>query len=264
MMTCKNCSGDLVSTSKYCNNCGAKIVNERITLKKIWKNFAVEFFGWDNKYLSTAKKLFTSPDTVLRSYLDGVRKKFISPFAFLAIGAALAMLVFNQFSDTYVELSQPLNEQQFELIHKKLLNPESEMELAEMKAEYLQTMTDASKDVIQYFNLFAFLILPIYAFIAFIVFGKPHNYAEHLVINCYIQGFMFLVNIIVFFLSILFTPTLFFLSFPISILYYLYVYVLLNNYDSKTIAIKVLKFVGLLLIIPVIIFSLGFFIGMIS
>jgi len=110
-MNCKNCNHNIADTNQFCPNCGAKVVLERITTKKLWKDFAVNFFGWDNKYLVTLKKLILKPEQVFNGYFNGVRKRYVNPFAFLAIGTALAVLVFSALSDSYIQMMSDVNEQ---------------------------------------------------------------------------------------------------------------------------------------------------------
>ena len=65
-MNCINCETELHEDQKFCPNCGAKIIKERLTVKHIWNTFADEFFGWDNKYILTMPLMLVSPESVLR------------------------------------------------------------------------------------------------------------------------------------------------------------------------------------------------------
>ena len=94
-MNCKNCQEPLNENSQFCNNCGGKVVSQRITFKKLFVDFFINVFGVDNKFFLTLRKILTNPENVINEYLDGVRNRYINPFAFLAIGAGLSLLVFN-------------------------------------------------------------------------------------------------------------------------------------------------------------------------
>jgi len=119
--------------------------------------------------------------------------------------------------------------------------------IEEEKKEFLETNESTQKTILTYFSIFTFLLLPLYTLIAFWVFGKPHNYAEHLVINCYIHGVTFLITIICFLLGVFVTPHAFSLSLLAIIAYYLYVYARLNKYKLGTVIIKLFKFFAVLL-----------------
>lgn len=64
-MNCKNCNTQIEETAKYCSNCGANVVIERLTIKKTWSEVVSDFFGWDNKYLVTTKERVVSPEVIL-------------------------------------------------------------------------------------------------------------------------------------------------------------------------------------------------------
>jgi len=68
-MECKNCSNTLQQTTKFCDECGAKVVLDRVTTKKLVKDFFNDVLGWDNSYFRTFKTIFTAPDVVIKSYL---------------------------------------------------------------------------------------------------------------------------------------------------------------------------------------------------
>ena len=115
-MKCKNCHSEIEESCEFCPHCGAKVVRERITLKSIFRDFFNNFMGLDNKFLKTLIFLIIKPHIVISDYLNGVRKRYVAPFVFVAFGAALSMILFNSFSDEYIEVSKSVNELQFELI----------------------------------------------------------------------------------------------------------------------------------------------------
>lgn len=80
-MHCKNCQTKLEGEKKFCTNCGAKVINHRLNLKTVMEEFFATFISWDNKFLKTFKHLITKPQLVANSYLDGVRKRYMQPFA---------------------------------------------------------------------------------------------------------------------------------------------------------------------------------------
>lgn len=262
-MNCKNCEQDIINTTNFCPDCGAKVVSERITTKKLWRNFATDFFGWDNKYLITLKKLVFKPEQILSEYINGTRKKYVAPFVFLAIGTAIAMLVFTEFSDKYIELVSSFNGQQFDFIQEHLGTEEGFECYEEDKKEYIENNAEVQKSILKYFNIFTFLLIPIYAFIAYRVFGKPHNYAEHLVINCYVQGVTFLIATIAFLASVFINPVIYSLSILLSITYYSYVYKRLNGYGIGTVILKLFKFLAIAICIFIMLFLVGVFIGLV-
>ena len=104
IMRCKNCSHQLSNHTKYCEECGAKVILERITFKKLIIESFNQSFGWDNRYFLTFIGLLLRPHQIIKDYLQGVRKRYLNPFAFFAIGAAARLLVFSIFIDEYMDL----------------------------------------------------------------------------------------------------------------------------------------------------------------
>lgn len=79
-VTCKNCIQPLRYEDKFCSNCAAQIVSDRINFKNLMYDLFNNTLGWDNKYFYTIKMLLTRPGLVLSEYLNGARKKYSAVF----------------------------------------------------------------------------------------------------------------------------------------------------------------------------------------
>jgi len=250
----------LEDSAKYCSSCGAKVVHDRLTVKRIWKDFIVENFGWDNRFLKTVRYLFLQPNDVIKSYLNGTRKKFTPPIPYFAIMTALCLIVFTFFSRSYLDAAEEMSmsiiesiEEFFNVVSES--NPNfaapKDMPLEEYEAwqkEQREFQASAHKGFLKYFNLFTFISLPLYGLIAFFVYRKPYNYAEHLAIASYLQGTGFLFTILCFIISIFISPSAFIYSILLTIIYYLYVYGRLYNHGVGTIFLKGLKFIFVMIL----------------
>lgn len=259
-MNCKNCKTNFLKELNYCSSCGAKVITQRLSIKNIWNSVAEELFGWDNKYFFTVRNLIIRPEAVLGEYINGVRKKYMQPFAFFAVGLAISMFVFNTYSDKFIELSRSMNEQQYDMIYGNLNNSETEREIV-TREEFLSENENAQKQLLKYFNLFGIFFLPMYALSCFLIFRKPHNFAEHLIINCFLQGIIYIFNIVFFLICLITNPLIYWLSVPFSIMYYLYAYKRLNKYTIGKALLKLLIFLATILIIPFCLFLLGMVVG---
>lgn len=251
-MNCKNCEAPLGDNSQYCSNCGAVIVSERITVKKIWYSFTDQFIGWDNKYLRTVLQVFTKPEVVIKSYLGGTRKKYMAPFALLAINTAIAMLIFNQFSESYLEITDSFNATQYELIEDQADPNHDNAEFQKQKQSQFENARKIQEGLLKYFNIFTFLLIPFYALIAFLVFRKPYNYGEHLVIVAYIQGLLFIVSILLFLLSVWVDPLFYSISFFFAIFFYLYTYGRLYKHSFLKLVVLFFKFIGVMVLLAIV------------
>ena len=256
-MNCKNCDFPLQETHHYCANCGAKVIRERISMRKLLRDFLNDFFGWDNKYLTTLTSIVTKPDVVFTNYLSGVRKKYVAPFTYLAIGTAFAMLIFNFFSEEYIAVSGAMNSSEYEVINQQLGH--------NITPEYVEQQRELNIKVqnffLKYFNIITFLLAPVFAAATRFVFGKPYNYGEHLVITCYIQGTLFLSAIVFFILSIYTIPSLFMASSAVGVFFYLYAYGKLYRLTVGQLFVKFLKFLGIMLVAGLTIVLLGVLVG---
>ncbi|MEP2689382.1 DUF3667 domain-containing protein [Maribacter dokdonensis] len=242
-MSCKNCSSALVHQSFYCNQCGAKIVSERITIKRILEDAFQNYIGWDNKYLVTITYLILRPGVLLREYYSGTRKKFLNPFAFLTIGMAINLFVFNSFDEEFISVMNDFNKSQLDWYAEVIGGPFTN---EEFQSEQLTKSAESSKFMLKYFNILVILLLPVYTLMAFLIYRKPYNYAEHIVANCYIQGFSMLTTSLIFFIAIWIHPSLYLLIYPLLILYYTYVYGKLYKLTIGQSILKIILFLAIL------------------
>ncbi len=268
-MDCRNCKANLPDQCMYCGDCGAKVIKERITLRNLLSGLFANAFGWDNKYFFTLRNLLASPEIPFKGYIDGTRKKFVNPFAFFAIAAAVGLLVFNLFVDEYVNLSRAVNEKQIEIMDgmfndkTEVSRPSSDKNLkaVDFKKQQMEQGAKTQKIILKYFNLIAFLMLPLYALIAFFVFGKPYNYGEHLVINAYIQGVTMLFSIMLFLIS-LFTSPIIYLSVLFTVIaYYIYAYKRLYRLSAAKTIVLLMKFIGITLAAVLVLLLFSFMVG---
>lgn len=270
-MNCKNCNEVLENNAHFCDNCGAKVIKNRITFRFL----LVELFasmGFESLYFITLKKMFTAPQDVIKEYLGGIRKRYVNPFAFIAVGAALSLLIFNYFSDDYMKMQSQstLNKSQIEEL-KKTANIDlskakdlSDKEFKKLKRSkttaqrQLKFIETWAAYVLKYFNIVAFLFLPFYALISKLTYFKPYNYGEHIVINAYVQGATMYVSIIAFVLSMLINPNLFMGSMLFVVAYYLYIFSKLHNIGFGKSLLKLLRFILVLIVSIVLLMLIGF------
>ena len=250
-MNCKNCDFQLNSEDKYCNECGAKVVNERISIKSLLSGLLVSF-GWDNRFFVTFRDLIVRPQVVFGKYLNGTRKKYTNPFTFFAIGTALSVFVLNLYSEELIQLSANTNLKSSETTVSTYSEDGNSSKISKKQADFMKEQ-EASKIksiefIYKYYYYLSFLLLPFFALVALFVFGKPDNYGEHLVINAYIQGLLFFFGLPIFFLSLLIEYDVYTGgSFLLTVIWYLYAYKKYRNYTLGKTLKKLLKFLGIFL-----------------
>jgi len=252
-MKCKNCQVPIEESANFCPDCGAKNVRSRITLKSIISEFADRVLGWDNKYFVTIKDMIVRPKLMFDGYIGGVRKKYVNPITFFALGMTISILIFNFFHDEYLELASnsgsvsvtntPTMPDDY-LMHTDLsLEKRKEQFLIENKT--IEYMTQVQETILKYFQIYSFLLLPLYALFSFVVYRKRYNYGEHLVINAYLQGLMFIVTPIFFIGSLYIWSELYAISFLLVFILYMYVFTKLFEHTFLQSILYFLKFVGI-------------------
>jgi Protein of unknown function (DUF3667) len=225
-MNCKNCNIDLSENSDYCNICGAKNIRNRLTLKNLFADFNEQFLNYDNKFLKTFFHLFTKPEKVIGSYINGTRKKYVNVISYFAITITISGI------QLYI-----LNRYFPELVNLASVTVEGQEELAKKNLEFLQ----------EYQSIVMMVSVPIYALISKIVFFniKTYNYTEHLIIFMYIFsqmaifGALFQVFGALFGISIGTSGIIFM---PLQILYASYCLKRLFNLSLTSIFLRMLLF----------------------
>lgn len=260
-MNCKNCQHILEEDALFCDNCGAKVIKNRITLKFLLSELFGKVFGLDNKYFITLKKMFLAPQEVLNEYLIGVRKRYVNPFAYLAIGTGMSLLFMGFFSDdfkTIVKTGGGIATSEIDTsTEKNLTNTKNitEEEFKRIKKEQKKTKVMGkffemySSFLLKYYNLFIFLLLPYYALLSKTTFRKPHNYGEHIIMNAYLLGTTMYFSLIGFLIGLIFNnSSIYLLSTLFSIAYFSYAFKKLYQHSIKKTILKLLKFILLLVV----------------
>ncbi|HRE76705.1 MAG TPA: DUF3667 domain-containing protein [Flavobacterium sp.] len=166
-MSCKNCLKPLLSEDKFCSNCGAQVVTEKLTVKKVVHEFSERYLSFDNKFLTTFKTMFTQPELVVNGYLNGLRVRYVNPITYLIIAVTLSGISIFLMKRGY------LGEIDFKAMQGNDKIP------FDMK-EYMNSIYD-------YNSVIVFISIPLLALVSKIVFYnyKQFNYAEHNLIYFY-------------------------------------------------------------------------------
>lgn len=231
-MNCKNCQRILEDNAKFCANCGAKVITDKTTFTQLISDIFINVFSFDSKFFNTLKEMITQPQVVISDYLNGVRKRYMNPFAFLAVGAALSLIIFNYFADDFIKINGSMNSEQMAETREKanMEIPEglSEKETKKLQiekkgAEFNLKFTNGMMQfMLHYYNLLTFVFLFIYAILSKWTFWKPHNFGEHIVINAYIYGLTTYLSILLFLIAIAIHPSVYFFSILGYIIFYMY------------------------------------------
>ncbi|ULC58817.1 DUF3667 domain-containing protein [Flaviramulus sp. BrNp1-15] len=242
-MDCKNCNTALTPECDFCYSCGAKVIRKRLTIRNLFEHVSETFFNYDNKLLRTFINLFTKPEDVIGSYINGVRKKYVNPVSYFALAitfAGLQLYILNKFFPGVMNMGA--------------LEREETKEFNKNLYDFLQ----------EYQTLVMMFYIPLYALISKIVFlnHKQFNYTEHLVIFLYAQAQVTIFGFFFILLLLLVKVPFVAISLVYTFLMFLYMAFVLKRMHNLTfleITLKVLIFVLIffvLFVIPIVAYGI--------
>ena len=228
-MICKNCKRLLPNQINYCTDCGAKVIRNRLTLRNLFDDFNQHFLNYDNTFLKTLIHLFTKPEAVIDSYINGTRKKYVNAIGYFTIAltfAGLQMYIINKFFPDALDFST--------------YNPNS----SELETQTQNKIIEYTRE---YQSIIMMFYIPIYALISKITFFniKKYNYTEHLVVYMYTQaqvtivGFVFTIGALLLGMPFMFIG---FLMLPLMVIYIAYCLKRLYNLSIGGIILRTLFF----------------------
>jgi len=254
-MNCKNCQIKLEGEKNFCANCGAKAINSRLNFKAVSEEFFETFISWDNKFIKTFIHLFTKPQIVANGYLEGIRKRYMKPFAYIIIALTLYG-VYSYYGKDQVK-------EYMEHIVQTMQPQKTEKEdVTKFQQEYNKRLFEV---ITNYFNLFTFMMIPLLASINLLIFRKKNNFIEHNVLLLYSYGHYMFTFVLFSFVSLIFSIPLKYI-YPYTIVfmigYHIYFYKKIYNLTFLKIILKTILFWLILIIAPtilIIVFTIIFF-----
>ena len=198
-MECKNCRHPLSGEDNFCNACGAKVIDHRLTLKYLLSEFYERFITFENNiFLKTFLSLYTKPQDVILGYITGLRKRYINVASYIALAITLTGF-------------------QFFLIQEFF--PES-MQFNDFQGSSKEFMDSWMNYFKEYQSFFYILLIPVYALISKLTFlkKKEYNYTEHIVLIGYTQAQLSIT---------FFIPVIFFAALGFNIMSYYFIMTLI-------------------------------------
>ncbi|MCF6280294.1 MAG: DUF3667 domain-containing protein [Flavobacteriaceae bacterium] len=246
MIECKNCHTPFSDETDFCPSCGGKVIRNRLTLKALFAHFSEQFLNYDNKFLKTFLHLFTKPEEVIDSYINGTRKKYVNVISYFAIAitvSGLQMFILNKFFPELIDFSSI-----------------DDIRMRNMQQKNMRFVSE-------YQGLIMMLSVPFYALMSKITFFniKKYNYTEHLVIFMFISAQITIIGVIIMLSFTIIGVSLMTVTVIISPLYIIYsTYALkrLYKFDFGEIILRTFLFIfvaSIIFIALTIIFYAGFY-----
>jgi hypothetical protein len=174
---------------------------ERITLRTIWHG-VLDIFNLERGLIQTTLTLTKRPGNAIREYLLEDRNRLMPPFRFLIFMVAIAAFITLQYFST-----KPNWLYEFNADFQTDSNSGTPDD-AKRNAFLKMYMDSLSYSFNNYFNLFILAAIPLAALATGWFFRRRFNYAEHLVVNSYVTGYLTVIYILL-------TPMLFFSNFGV-------------------------------------------------
>jgi hypothetical protein len=84
----------IYAEKSFCPSFGAKWLENRITIKKVPRDFSDLYLGIDTKFASTLIDLFNRPEAVLTGYINGHRVNYMDAIRYLLLVPFLYLWTF--------------------------------------------------------------------------------------------------------------------------------------------------------------------------
>ena len=99
---CSNCGA--ARTGTYCASCGQKFHERPLTVRRLVRDVVERVFDLDQGLLHTFWQLVIHPGTVARRYVEGLRKPYVNPIAYLVICVAVTIVGMDLLGERLVDV----------------------------------------------------------------------------------------------------------------------------------------------------------------
>lgn len=191
MKNCLNCAAEL--HGKFCHECGQKVIEPQ---DRTIKNFIYQFFGsaffLENNFLKNLWTLTTKPGQLPLDFIEGRRKRWMSPFSlFLLIN--LLYFLYTPLSD----LNLSLREQVHQPHHGKLANYLVNRKINAEEITFEEYASEYHKKSSSLANSLIVVHLPIFAaFLSLFFYRRKHLFVDHFIYAIYFFAFVLLLAFI--------------------------------------------------------------------
>ena len=180
LATCLNCGVSLRPNQRFCYNCGQRTNTSRVTFRHLFHDFLQTFAHADRGLLNLIKGLAINPGRTAVEYIEGKRKKYFNPFAFL--GLCIAFMVFmNNWIKPYNDLPSP---------DPAVLARIPDENLRQLYLVSIERNVRVQKFVNKNLNIASVLVAPYFAFMLWLFFKRrKRNIAELTITYILFTGF---------------------------------------------------------------------------
>ncbi len=227
-MNCKNCNTPQRTDYKFCPACGAKVVVKRLTFRNLAYDITERVFNVDSTFFRTFIQLFSRPEEVIDSYVQGVRRKYLNPISHLGVALTLSGITI--------------------FIMKKVMTPEMFNSYGgDLPEEVAGKIYEA---IFDYSSLFFLVYIPVFALAAYLTFNKKgYFFSEYIIAFIYIMAQWSIAIFLPTMLILLFAPELYMtISFPmlfVMVAYSIYAIQRIHRFSPGALILRSMVFLML-------------------
>jgi len=252
---CKNCGHMLYEGHTHCASCGAKWIQNRITMRQVGIDFSDMYLGVDTKFVHTFVDLFRKPGQVINGYIQGRRVYYMDAIRYLIL-ALFVTGVYMYIMRNSGTLEQYLAD--FQEGYSQIGDPEENAKTFAMQKK-------VSNVIFDFLNIITLLTIPLLAFVGRMTFwGRRYfNFTEQIVFYLYTFAHITLATTPITLLLLWISPEAFtywtFLTYPLMFVYNAYCYKRCFNLDLSTTILKSLISI-LIMLLTFVVVSILFFV----
>ena len=210
--SCLNCGADRLGD--YCQSCGQYHLDDRLTLRVVWREFAERFLKLERGLPATLRLALLDPGALARRYVGGERRRFVNPISFLLVGSAVAVLLIPLYASEERLMNDPsmvgmtqdttAAEAQFDRALRLLgedpaaVPPEEKREAIaksmERQKEFMPLYLSTMQRLYSVFSIALALAIAGLFKLFFAGRDPTYTFAEALVAGCYVAGIYLLLS----------------------------------------------------------------------
>lgn len=195
---CLNCNTPLEKNYDYCPGCGTHLIRRRLDMREVLWELSDILLMWNKTFFRTAVLLIRKPSELVSFYLEGGRRKFMTPIFFLLF-LFILYEIFALVTDHDMFFISGMKGAASGWNESEAIIPLSQSitEGANGSTGFNSLDVDAIDKLDRYAKVLFIIMLPVIALFSGISFkSSKFNFAEQLSINAYLLGTLILLGLL--------------------------------------------------------------------
>jgi hypothetical protein len=254
----------IYAEQNFCSLCGAKWLENRITIKQISHDFTDMYIGVDTKFIRTFVDLFKRPEAIITGYMNGRRVNYMDAMRYLLVALFITGLY------TFFIKNTGVIDSIMEAQRPATIEAYQQMGIGEEEiTETLVQIDKFTKIAFEFQGFILLLTIPLLALAARITFWNKRyfNFVEQIVFYMYTYGHSVIVTTPFTLLLLFLRPDLInyigFVTLPLMYGYNIYCYKRCFRMDNTAILTKTLISIFVLFGILIAIGIVGVLVGIV-